>query len=422
MIPGRKPSEEGATLVFVIITITVFFGMLALAVDIGGVLVLRRQLVTAADSASLAAAQSCALDEGEAAAIAKGQEFASENYAASNSSEITVESDCEPGGGSVKAEIEATQPLGVASMLGWSEEQDVAARARAIWGAAGGSNEVAPMALNSQGLNCVIDAGKEVCGYWHNNSGPEWETSSHWGSMDLENWDVDFDEKCNGNPGPPTLTGWLLDPDAYELANDDYTYVCAVSGFGAEFWLHDFPDFIGEIFDFPINEVEEMNMAPSEAKFAIEGFKRMKVLDVFQIKGSAPEQESCSFQIDLSSGEVVDLDDAAGAQSCYQDADPSEISSPALTKGNTTFKDKGAKKDYEYVAATHQIIWGAAAETGITITFEWIDEGKSEACGDVLIDANAVCVLLEPVKGVGGFNPGEGPSNPDALQAIRLND
>ena len=61
--PRDFSDESGVTIVIVALALLALCGMLVLVVDVGGLLTLRRQMVTAADSAALAAAQSCAADE-----------------------------------------------------------------------------------------------------------------------------------------------------------------------------------------------------------------------------------------------------------------------------------------------------------------------------------------------------------------------
>src|SRR3989337_1904714 len=60
MMSSFRNDERGATIALVAICMMAFMGMVVLVVDVGGLLTLRRRMVTAADSAALAAAQSCA--------------------------------------------------------------------------------------------------------------------------------------------------------------------------------------------------------------------------------------------------------------------------------------------------------------------------------------------------------------------------
>jgi uncharacterized membrane protein len=79
--------EEGVTLVIVTLCLVALFGMLVLVVDVGGLLLNRREMVNASDAAALAAAKSCILPATKDPLL---PEEAADKYAADNSSKAKV--------------------------------------------------------------------------------------------------------------------------------------------------------------------------------------------------------------------------------------------------------------------------------------------------------------------------------------------
>lgn len=73
-----KDEDRGAVLIIVAILLPVLIGVLALVGDLGFQIAARRQVVTAADAASLAAAQACSYGHDPAAAV---QELVTANLA-----------------------------------------------------------------------------------------------------------------------------------------------------------------------------------------------------------------------------------------------------------------------------------------------------------------------------------------------------
>lgn len=259
ILPRQAASDQtGATLIIVTLSLLALFGMTVLVVDVGSVLFVRRALVNAADSAALAAAQSCSKKEGGAIADAQAIQYAAANH------DGAVVTDgypryfprCDAPAGFVTVRVTTDTPLFFAPVLGADPDQPVTTQATAVWGGAGAGEKVAPLMLSSNRLSdCHIPpedpddlpAGA-VCAFWWNNSNKGRETNpdlanAEWGTLDLLNWDILPAVHCN-NSTPPQFEEWMLrgfplplplDSDFYGgIPDDTHTYVCRGQGnFGA---------------------------------------------------------------------------------------------------------------------------------------------------------------------------------------------
>src|SRR3972149_1344243 len=74
-----RSEERGAVLMIVALCLLILLGMLVLTVDLGRGVAYKRQLVTGADAAALAAAQQCALGNGTSVARAAGMDVLAQN-------------------------------------------------------------------------------------------------------------------------------------------------------------------------------------------------------------------------------------------------------------------------------------------------------------------------------------------------------
>jgi Tfp pilus assembly protein PilX len=318
---GRRPRhgrEDGAVLVIVVLMIVALFGMVTLAVDVGALLVKRRQLVTAADAAALAAAQSCARRQGTAVA---NQQAAA--YAQANAGAVTIVAGyprysprCEAPAGTVTVRLTADQELYFARALGFGPSSPVASEATASWGGAGGAEKIAPLMLSADRLSdCNIppdeDTRRELaqgqgieCWFWWDNSARAQTdgalANAEWGTLDLLKWNVAPTEHCN-NSTPPEFETWMFQGYGGDLSINDGdprppTYVCRGQGnFGASLdrliqrAIED-----GELRYFPVNNPwgqVDMNGDPcppnsgtacSPDKYDIMGFTRMRITALFR--------------------------------------------------------------------------------------------------------------------------------------------
>src|SRR5918996_1469970 len=121
-------SEEGATLAVVALMLFSLFGMVVLVVDVGGLLHMRRRMVTTSDAAALAAAQSCGKDEPDQAGI-EADKLALANQSDATRKEFTP-TDCNgSSSGSVTVAYEAPKELFFAPLLGAPQSRAVSSRA-----------------------------------------------------------------------------------------------------------------------------------------------------------------------------------------------------------------------------------------------------------------------------------------------------
>ena len=410
-----------------IVIMAVFIGMLSLTFDIGKLLTLRRKMVNASDAAALAAAQSCALDQGAADATAEANSLALQNQTGLTNSLMDV-SMCEESPGELEVAYSLETELDVASVLGVDEGQTVQAGAEAEWGAAGGSPSVAPieLTLGDDGqINCVVDAGETECGYWHDNDSAALPTSSIWGTVDLDTWGVSRTAGCPGNSSKPDMEEWLSGSLALTLPTLP-TYVCTGAGFDKAFWMAELPEHVGRDLDFPVNDPTQMFLGAGDSKYAIVGFIRMRLKEV--LDGNTPGvlaeegyTKDCTSTNNFRTGDTLDID--ALAIACTGGDVPATISPPKLTKGPKTFK---TPQDYTYLhnPAGADLVWVSTdRENGVKVEFTVTVAPKPGLCeGPSDADpANGICLVLTyPGKRIGGTKPGGGAEFEGALQAIRL--
>ena len=198
----RSGEESGAVVVIVVLSLIAIFAMLVLTVDVGGLLLARRAMVNASDSAALAAAQSCASAEDTLDPEAVADTYAADNVdgVLTGTSNITEIVGCDDGNGHVSVEYLTQQNLFFAGVLGFGSTGDVSTQATAAWGPAAGGYAV-PIVLESgylQGI-CKIPDGVSIgdtCAMYYNN-GDASLGDANWGFMNLDMWNVDAGENCH---------------------------------------------------------------------------------------------------------------------------------------------------------------------------------------------------------------------------------
>jgi len=196
MLRARLRDERGATIVIVGLMLVAILGMVALVTDVGGLVAMKRRVVTASDSAALAAAQSYARNQGgrcgsaggNARALASASSFAQDNVSTATSVAFTP--NCH--NKSVEVQYKAPVHFFFAQVLGQGSGDDVQAASTAIWGPVGRARPAPVMVFQSQLEACGIPdnpppEGMTVpCDLTYNSNrdlGPPF-----WGSLDLSNW------------------------------------------------------------------------------------------------------------------------------------------------------------------------------------------------------------------------------------------
>ncbi|MGH2808678.1 MAG: pilus assembly protein TadG-related protein, partial [Actinomycetota bacterium] len=397
-------------------------GMVVLVVDVGGVLNLRRRLVLAADSAALAAAQSCALNDAASAPI-QADSLATANQP--DAVQTNYETfDCgTAASGSVRVAYEADKQLVFAPVLGAGDNATVPGRATAIWGPTGGINPMPiEFSVNPNGqVPCAFQDIGTVCAYWHDNSEDQnLNNSSNWGFMNLESAGVAADASCP-NSGASDRADYINEADRapIHIGEDGYTLVCVDSGHAGSNWYDALLAQIGEVKYFPVNDPQRMVRVSGKEKYAIIGFVALRVDDV--LKGNDPAaigtpgaSGHCSLTQNFTQGMELDLDTLG----CATDA----LANLRLSRGNgrneTVFNNPG---HYTFDSSTNVLRWFAAGENNVTVEWDWATAGTAGKCGSHSPDPNAVC-LVTSWQGlhVGGSLPGNGQDF--GLRAVRLSE
>lgn len=214
----RPRDEHGAVAVMVAISLVVFLGMLALVIDFGRAVGIRREMVNAADAAALAAAQRCALNQGRAAATAAANRTAALNDPSASLVSIVFDPSCRPGlteGGPKTVTVTYSRPVDyfVAPILGFNGAT-VTTRATATWAAPG----VVPITVNSLPLQVCPEAaeGEDPVECTFSYPKDEYE-NPRWGILDLSRWDQ--------SPGSATGSECRVDANTIRsIIDGDITY------------------------------------------------------------------------------------------------------------------------------------------------------------------------------------------------------
>jgi Flp pilus assembly protein TadG len=306
--------EDGVTVVIVVLSLIAMFGMLVIVVDVGGLLLKRREMVNGSDSAALAAAKTCASQPDTTDPEAQADTYAMSNVGTLNtgSGGIVTDPNCDTGeSGYVTVEYTSGQKLFFAPVLGAGNNGNVVTDATAAWGPLGGG-AVVPIVIQSETIQgtCKIpdpdfdpntDPPKD-CPLWFNNG--DTLGSGDWGFMNLDEWGVDPGDNCpNGGASPGGRSGWILNNYGVPLylkgdpPGSLPTYVCSDGGHANRDWS----DLVSRmqanpILLFPVNDCTGQldqqgnpdpcvagNVAPRNVgKYDIVGFVKLKLIQVLQ--------------------------------------------------------------------------------------------------------------------------------------------
>jgi hypothetical protein len=251
----------------VALMLVVLMAAVALAVDVGGLYLRRRELVNGADAAALAAARSCARGIGNDPGFV-GPEDAADYQAQQNSPITDVEigpmnAVLPPDGclqpsqyGRVSVQYTSQQQLHFAPVLGFSNSSPVTTAATASWGLGSISQLLSgcpkPPPTGSK------DEWTKPCGIWYDN---DTLNNGNFGflTLDPEGWNVppgDNTNDCGGSVAGSDLLGdWISGalPASVTLNWTDPTYVCSISGLKGN--SHPWDELVrlkGQIRNFPI--------------------------------------------------------------------------------------------------------------------------------------------------------------------------
>lgn len=426
--------ERGAVVVIVVLLLVAMFGMVALTVDVGGLLSTRRSLVRGVDSGALAAAQSCAGTTDVANAPARATAFVQSNVPAASVTQYQAEGCGTESAGVVLVGAETEQDLPFAVVLGFPRSKTVTATARALWGPSTSAN-VLPIEfpVDEFGtLPCLVESQGPDCSYWYDPSNDHDVTnSSNYGFLNLDDNGITNDPNaaCPA-AGSSELRDWILETRLVSLnLNDLPTYICFTGGHRADTWFDALASRAGDDVpeSFPINDPDLMVRTTGKEKAYVIGFFSGYIQEVLRgndprATGTPAQSGGCRVDhtfraaVPPTSYDTWDLDDAP----CLSGINADSITNLKLRKGGTRFV-RGI--DYSYNSSTHVITWlRTETVTDVQITFDWYQGGTPGACGFHSPDPNAVCVTLEYQGAI--FNGG-GPCTdcPDfGTRGVRLCD
>jgi len=377
--------EEGAVAVIFAICLVVIIAAVALTVDVGGLMLRRRELVNASDSAALSAAQTCAVGgtdgrfaNPEAAADAEALANSPLKGADVSGTNITDMTTCGLPSGHVTVTYTSQQALYFAPVLGFRNSSPVSTAATASWGATGAASPI-PLVFSNIDANdpfnsCKIpqaDFKGKTCVLWYTNPTPG---AASFGFLNLglvsqNGWATDSNSlRCDNR--------WNIQPVLYgpgandvpDLNYPDPSWACAYSGNGvwnSTYQGTTFQDFVNQNQperDFPI-AAQTVFQGNSDFAYNIIGYTHLKLMAIYngndpQIQGTTG---TCSF-VATRPG-TFDLTTACGTHLL------ADISNVGVTGGH-----------FNYDAATGSLkINGSGAPPTVTFNYPNFDG----ACGPI---------------------------------------
>ena len=428
IVPKPSSDESGVTVVIVVLCLTVFMGMMMLVVDVGGLLLARKEMVNGADAAALGAAQSCAGLPGVPADEADA--LASENIngdpTLTRLEFAVIEGTCPGPSGKLRVKYQVSSDLTFAPALGFDDNSPVVAEATAMWGSSGASNKVVPVMLGMDQLqgNCRFPdvAEGEACSFWNDNE-PDELGNAQWGFLNLDQWDVTSGANCS-SAGASDRSGWIEGgyPDLLSLHYPSPTYVCADSG-AANSVFSTLRGEVGDILIFPINDEFTQLPGPPPAtpdKYNIIGFASLELVAVYDgnqeeaigTPGTPDQRTECGnspLTHEFTTG-AREFGISTMISNCEAlNGGLAVLEPPVLpgTEGTT----------WTYDASTNVIKWldfGNQSKKNVSIRLDYVQPGTLGTPGaceppERTPDRNAKCLVTRWVGfQFGGSNPGGG--------------
>ena len=266
---GSVNDERGVVAIAVILLSVGLFGAAALAIDVGAVLMTKRQMVTASDAAALAAAARCA-ENGSNQYIA-ALETAQANIAEADPVGAVA---CNSASKSVTVSYQTSRALAFAPIVG-IDTSTITTQATAIWAAARNAIPL-PLVMTAESSPCVSTSSPAVgtsCSYWFRQG--SFGASGNWGFVDLSS--INDTTKCGGGHG--TVTDEINDNETiYELNESGGTPVCRSTGNPGSLW-DALATQIGTVRAFPVVD----GMADRNV-FSIVGFVPLRIDQVWDAR------------------------------------------------------------------------------------------------------------------------------------------
>lgn len=425
--------ESGVTLVIVAILIVALFGMLTLVVDVGGLLVKKRSMVAAADAASLAAAESCAVGHlsplhpgGPNAGLPEdvADQYAMKNATGLNSSVANIVPGetvgCETASaGRVTVSYTAPQTIYFGQVVGTGSSTNVTAKATAEW-VPGGSSNPMPFAISDgafSGTNCTlpnVPVGTD-CYIWEDNGGggASGYGGSVFGTLDLNRWNIGTgSSECNGanndkggNVQYAFDGGYTGTPALSPLNYPDATYVCLLNGNNQPFYSPpadtglENPENFNRILSFPvISDVE-----PYTDRFNVIGFVKMKLIQVLKPNdgGGGAASGDCTIKISPAVSSV-DLDWPAATGGVTVDPNTScpalsantDISTISSIQGCGNGPGSSCAGSYTF-DGNHVVTFSPATRNNdVTLKFHWQTYGVCGVPPGGQLNNSGHCIVL----------------------------
>lgn len=396
--------ERGAVLALVAVMLVAIIGMVALVIDVGGVLVTKRQLVAAADSASLAAAQSCAKEEADFAS--KAAEYAAKNLAGASGTVSPI--GCAPyeTGGTVAVTYNANQDLYFAAFLpGVDDVVSVDASATATWGPALTAEPI-PVTLN------LVDHPRACtlpCSFWLDSSGYADFSGGEAGLVDLDRWEGS--SRCRRNAS--RLEEWISGTRTVEVTSP--ATPCGLTEQGE---TDDLLDALrGQIGQDRLFPVADRFLGST---FSVWGFAPLRIEDATPASQGFSDVQ-CDDQPEDHSFEGPDATHSINGEvlACSLENGADAIS-VHLSKGNRCC----SPDDYTFDSTTNVIHWDTEETKDVRIRIFWSKAADSGGCGDREVIGNEICLMVSwQGPRVGGSKPAEDGSAEDyGFRAVRLKD
>ncbi|MDQ3660040.1 MAG: pilus assembly protein TadG-related protein [Actinomycetota bacterium] len=394
--------ERGAVLVFVALLLLAIFGMVALVVDAGAMLVKRRKVVAAADSASLAAAQSCAREQGDAASQAN-------TYASGNTSDAAlvaftpVGCDSSASAGSVAVTYGANQELYFAPILGFDETMSVEASATAMWGPAR-SSEPIPLALN---LNDPRACSASACNLWLDPSVAGGFTRGDAGVLNLSQWEGG---SCSRSVSSSQLARWISGSDTEKVMLP--ATPCAVTRVDSSRLVGMLLGQVGR------DKVFAVANGYSGGRFRVSGFTPLRIEGAVLAVGAVTDV-SCGDDLVHSfpdRGATLDISGAVLACMLENSADSVSV---RLDRGGSCCSQP---RDYIFNPSTNVITWNSQRDgDDVRIGISWTRDAFTGDCGIQEVTGNEICLAVSwQGPSVGGTEPLESGASDYGVRAVRL--
>ncbi|MGH2699501.1 MAG: pilus assembly protein TadG-related protein [Actinomycetota bacterium] len=405
--------ERGAVLAIVALLLIAILGMVALVVDAGAVLVKRRKVVAAADSASLAAAQSCAREQGDV--TSQADTYASRNLdGASLVNFQPVGCDSSAASGSVAVTYGAAQDLYFAPLLGLDETIAVEASATAIWGPARKSEPV-PIALN---LNDPRSCSGTACNLWLDPSVANGFTSGEAGFLNLSRWEGGG--SCSQNVSSSRLQSWITgsNPEEVLLPNPPPATPCAAMEVDSSRLVGALSGQAGRDKVFAVAN-GFIRQGSRGGRFRVSGFAPLRiegaVLGVEAVTDVPCDDQPPSHSFPRR-GATLDISGAVLACMVANSADSVSIE---LDRGDSCCSQP---RDYIFDPTTNVITWNTQRDgDNVRIRISWTRDAFTGDCGIQDVNGNEICLAVSwQGPSVGGTEPLEGGANDFGVRAVRL--